>query len=285
MKLQLLKEPRVIKYWVNVDVTISKFGYDPRWLKPNSFRVVVCRCIECGLYRDNNLRSAELHPLCLLCSNKKNANTNKEIRSQKIKRHWLEYGHPRLGKKHTLETREKIKKNRGPHCNPGWQLQKLSARFSGSGNPFYGHTHVNSNIKRGSDSWAYGKVPAHARKVWYTRRDGSQICFRSTWEARVAEYLDFHEIAWQYETKVFSIHYEWNGEDEQSTYRADFWLPEDGSFIEVKGLWRPEYLAKFNAFKEQYVDIKIEIWDRTTLKKLGIYTGKPKPKESHGFRV
>ena len=278
MRLQLLKEPRVLKPWVDVDATISKFGYDPRWFKPNSFRTVVCKCTSCGLSRDNDLRGAELHPLCLLCSNRKNAKTNTEIRIQRIKEHWAEFGHPRIGKKHTLETREKIRRNRKPHRMPDWQRRGFSVRFSGTGNPFYGRTHANSNIKRGPESWRYGKLIPHAHKVWYTKDDGSQVCFRSRWEARVAGYLDSHGIAWEYETKVFPVHYEWAGKEKQSTYRSDFWLVKDNTFIEVKGLWRPESIVKFNALKEQYVNLKISVWDRAILKERGIHTGKPKSK-------
>ncbi len=281
MKLQLLKEPRELKPWVNIEATVAKFGYNPRWFKPSSFRVVVCRCTACDASREKPLRDAERTPLCLPCSNQKNANTNLSIRSQKVKAVWARDGHPRLGKKHTAATRAKIRRNRKPAIFSAETRNRQSRRFSGTGNPFYGKRHKPESLRRGKDSPAYGKSPAHAFKVWYVREDGSRICFRSTWEARVAEYLDQHNTDWQYESRVFPVQYEWNGKTKQSTYRADFWLPKTDSFIEVKGLWRPEYLAKYEALRKQY-DIKIEIWDRAVLKERGIYTGKNKT--SDGLR-
>jgi hypothetical protein len=155
---------------------------------------------------------------------------------------------------------------------PDWQRREFSIRFSGVNSPNYGRKHPNS--KHGIEHWRYGKPAPHAYKVWYPRKDGTQVCFRSTWEARVAAYLDSHDLEWEYETKMFPIHYEWKGKEKQFTYRADFWLPQSDSFIEVKGLWRPEYLAKFNALKEQYADINIEVWDRPALESRGIPTGK-----------
>src|SRR5208337_2444043 len=186
-------------------------------------------------------------------------------------------------KKHTAATRAKIRKNRKPAVYSEEYRLNASRRFSGSGNPFYGKRHKPESMRRGKDNPAYGRPPAHTFKVWYERKDGIQVCFRSTWEARVAEYLDQHEIEWQYETRVFPVQYEWNGKIKQSTYRADFWLPTTGSFIEVKGLWRAEYIAKYEALRKQH-DIKIEVWDRAVLKERGIRTGRQSKVESIRFR-
>ncbi len=275
MKLQLLKEPRELRPWVDIEATIAKFGYDPRWFKPSSFRTVVCKCTVCEQAQDKKLRDAELHTLCLQCSNQKNANTNLEIRSRKIKAVWARDGHPRLSKKHTAATRAKIKRNRKPAVFSKETRLRQSRRFSGVGNPFYGKKHKLESLRRGKASPAYGKPPAHAYKVWYECKDGSRVCFRSTWEARVAEYLDRNGIDWQYESHVFPVQYEWNGQIKESTYRTDFWLSATNSFVEVKGLWRLEYLAKYEALRRQH-DIKIEVWDRAALRERNIYTGKAK---------
>jgi len=72
---------------------------------------------------------------------------------------------------------------------------------------------------------------------------------------------------------MFSISYEWNNVTKYSTYRSDFWLPHKGLFIEVKGLWRDEYVVKFRAFQKQYPTVLVEVWDKTILIQKGIRTG------------
>ena len=84
----------------------------------------------------------------------------------------------------------------------------------------------------------------------------------SSWEVKVAEYLDANNISWTYGETVFPI-------DEKRSYRPDFKL-SDGSFIEVKGFWRPENKQKFEEWKHLYPQIKLEIWDKEILKKLNI---------------
>ena len=88
MKLQLLKEPRDLKSWVDVPATITKFEYDPRWFKPSSERLVVTVCEGCKVQRDCKLRGAELHAMCSTCSNRRNAQgaESRQKRSEFMKR-------------------------------------------------------------------------------------------------------------------------------------------------------------------------------------------------------
>jgi NUMOD3 motif len=172
MKLQLLKEPRELKPWVDVDATAAKFGYDPRWFKPSSFRVVVCRCTKCGLIRDKNLRDAELNTLCSRCSNTKNANTNLALRSQKVSRRFLGLG-PFYGKKHTRKS-----------------LRKMSESHK-------------KTVRRGKDSNLYGRM-YHSKGAWVECSLG-RIWVRSSWEAATVKYLDAKKYRWLYESKAFEL--------------------------------------------------------------------------------
>lgn len=52
--------------------------------------------------------------------------------------------------------------------------------------------------------------------------------FRSRLEARWATFLDSHHITWQYEPETIAL-------PSGSVYVPDFWLPELGTWIEVKG--------------------------------------------------
>jgi len=52
--------------------------------------------------------------------------------------------------------------------------------------------------------------------------------FRSRLEARWATFLDSHHITWQYEPETITL-------PSGTVYVPDFWLPELGTWIEVKG--------------------------------------------------
>jgi hypothetical protein len=56
--------------------------------------------------------------------------------------------------------------------------------------------------------------------------------FRSSWESKVAKWLDENNIKWEYESKncLFKLN---NGR----YYIVDFYLPELNQYIEVKGYW------------------------------------------------
>lgn len=84
----------------------------------------------------------------------------------------------------------------------------------------------------------------------------------SMWEVAVAEYLDRVGIEWEYSPCVFPL-------SERRSYRPDFRLA-DGSFIEVKGYWRPENRAKFSDFLSKYPEVKIDVWEKPKLLELGL---------------
>jgi hypothetical protein len=56
--------------------------------------------------------------------------------------------------------------------------------------------------------------------------------FRSRLEARWATFLDSHRIIWQYEPETITL-------PSGTVYVPDFWLPELGTWIEVKGTGVP----------------------------------------------
>lgn len=56
--------------------------------------------------------------------------------------------------------------------------------------------------------------------------------FRSALEARWATFLDSHHITWQYEPETITL-------PSGTVYIPDFWLPELGTWIEVKGTGVP----------------------------------------------
>jgi hypothetical protein len=96
------------------------------------------------------------------------------------------------------------------------------------------------------------------------RTEYNGTIFRSTWEAKVARYLDTQGIEWKYEETCYRL-------EGNKSYRPDFFIYENGKFIkliEVKGYFRKENKLKYDMFKQLYSDIHIELWDKTVLRGL-----------------
>jgi hypothetical protein len=263
-----------------IEKTITELGTDPRLLLPNSGKLVWTTCSSCKKTRLKKFSHAISQRLCLLCSNKINAKTNLEKRAMSYKE-WLKtHPHPRLGSSMSEHTKQKLLE-----ANLGKTLSeetKLKIALAGAGRPYAEKARLWCANHRGVNHHRYGHTPSHGYKIWYTKKDGTEVCFRSTWEARVARWLDIHSIEWEYESTVFPVRYLWNGSQKLSSYRPDFWLPIANKFIEVKGFMRTEYREKFKAFIEHYPEKTIELWDKKVLGDLGIDTGKLKRNESYG---
>ena len=213
--------------------------------------------------------------MCICCSNKINANTNKDKRKQKLIEWHKNNQHPLKGTKRPPHVIDALKK-----ANTGRELskehkKKLSIRNSGDGNPMYGKKHTKDNIKkmctiqqkiarRGEECNFYGKC-YHGKGGWYTN-DETKIWMRSTWELKFAKYLDLNNIQWTFEKNIFPIIYN----DKKGTYRPDFYLIDLDLYVEIKGWWRDDAKIKYTAFKEQYKNIQIEIYDSKKLKELKI---------------
>jgi hypothetical protein len=108
-----------------------------------------------------------------------------------------------------------------------------------------------------------GATSFRHRKIEY-----NDIIFKSSWEVKVAQFLDKNKIKWEYEDKSYSL-------SNTRSYTPDFSIYEKGTFIkniEVKGYWRKENKEKFSEFKNLYPDIIIEIWDKKILLEKNILT-------------
>jgi hypothetical protein len=266
----------VIPCYINEFETIKRFGYDPRRLRPSSERLVVTSCSECMSERIKKFRSALRQRLCLNCSNKINSRneSGRLSRSNKLKEFYKRGGeHPTKGKGHTPSAKLKMSLARkgvrqtlsastrsklAEHCQRTLNnaLQKsLTAEY-------------NRERMRGSLNHRFGKPPVHTKKVWYARKDGTLVCFRSTWEAIFAAWLDVQGRAWSYESKTFPVTYSLNGQIIDGTYTPDFLA---GSvWYEVKGRWTDEGRAKFEAFRMDNPAKRISVIDRSWLSGKGL---------------
>lgn len=118
--------------------------------------------------------------------------------SKKIKETFMEKGHNWVGKKHKIESKNKMSKTRTEMYIAGWEA-----------------TSCGKSKKYIYDSPIAGKI----------RVDGK-------WELAVARYLDSKKVKWRRNTKRFKYI---NKKGKISTYCPDFWADDWKIYIEVKG--------------------------------------------------
>ncbi len=224
---------------IDVEKTIQVFGYDPQFFKPSSERLVVTNCIHCNKEQYKKRRLAIKTALCSSCSNRENAVKGANKRSDSMKLYYQSNPHPLLGVPRSEDTKQKISKGR-------------EGKYTGK------------------NAGGYGKKARHGLGQYYKRKDGTVVWMRSSWEIRVAEYLDNQCIEWEYEHKAYPITYIYENNYKEGTYRPDFLLVADDSYWEVKGYWRDDAKAKYEAFLEQYPEIKIELLMKQELHNYGI---------------
>ena len=149
------------------------------------------------------------------------------------------------GKVVSKETRVKISNSRMGKKASKETRMKMSESHMGSKNAMYGKSPV--------------KGAGRGKRTYY-----KGICFRSTYESKVAKWLDDNNYEWCYEK--YRIYFE------ERTYLPDFFIYQNNkllSIIEVKGylsLEQKHFLD--NVKKNIYVDF--EIWNKEVLENKGI---------------
>jgi hypothetical protein len=59
-----------------------------------------------------------------------------------------------------------------------------------------------------------------------------EVDFAHESERQLALLLDFYEVAWEYEPRSFAIEWDADGHPTRM-FTPDFWLPDEGTFVEV----------------------------------------------------
>lgn len=113
----------------------------------------------------------------------------------------------------------------------------------------------------------------HADEASRTYRDksGRTFVMRSTWEVRVARWLDDQDVSWSYEVETYKLV---RPDGRQSTYTPDFWIyrGETASLIvDVKGILADDQAERIKLFREQYPELPFEVWNLYVLRKKGIF--------------
>lgn len=137
---------------------------------------------------------------------------------------------------------------------------EISARNKGDKNPAC-RPEVRAKISKssigkhvGNKSGRYGKPPApgagRGKRSYFTKKDGTIICFRSTFEVRMANILENLNVIWEYETRI---------ELGDIIWHPDFYLPDYNMYIEVKGWLTDDAKRKLFLFNNLYPNKKLII--------------------------
>lgn len=256
--------------------TFKRFGYYPKDLRPSSEKLVVWQCYECLWIKDKKFRKAKKEKLCIQCSNKHNSINTIDKRTPKIKDWFSKNKHPIAGTKRPQKVIDALIKAHKEKIYSIEEKQAISKRTKGKNNPFYGKKHTKDSLikmssiqkkiaRKGKACNFYGKV-YHGKGQWYTNNQDKKFWMRSSWEVKFATYLDKQNIQYEYEHKAYDLIIN----NQECSYRPDFYLIKENRYIEVKGYWRDDAKIKFESFKEQYPQISITLYMEPELKQLGI---------------
>lgn len=132
-------------------------------------------------------------------------------------------------------------RNRGSHIGEAHRARIAESNRTRTVSP-------ESSVRRSAATkrlWAEGKASSRVGTGRRGKRaDLGGVPFRSTWEANVARVFNACGVGWEFEPERFSL-------SSGSTYAPDFRLAT-GVYIEVKGYWRVEARARFDAFRAEY---------------------------------
>jgi hypothetical protein len=103
-----------------------------------------------------------------------------------------------------------------------------------------------------------GKCKLNSNGNGYFRKD-LNCYFRSNWEANFARICNYENLNWQYEPDTFFL-------KSGKTYTPDFKI--DNVYYEIKGRWLGEAFGKFQNFKLENKECKIELVDGKIYKQL-----------------
>lgn len=87
-----------------------------------------------------------------------------------------------------------------------------------------------------------------------------QICFYSTWEANIARVFNLTGVKWQYAPKIFDLGLH--------TYRPDFYLPDNETYIEVKNFMGDYSKMRDSLFRSKFPNTKLHILSKYEYKQI-----------------
>lgn len=118
----------------------------------------------------------------------------------------------------------------------------------------------------GKKNTNYGKQTPHGLKIFPHKTPLQDLLLMHRWDRKYAQYLDSINEPYLYEPKYFDIKLD----NRETSYTPDFYIPNKDLYIEIKGYWRDDAKDKYNEFKKQYPNIKIELLMEKDLNNIGI---------------
>lgn len=244
---RLLKNPLLLPETVEVMETIATYGYDPRFLKPKSAALLICRCSGgCGLRITRSRAKTHENVKCQSCINKGRGpwTESRRIFHSAMMKSWISErgGSPWKGKKPTPETRAKMSESAKKRVRPKSKLKR----------PAQWKPHKGRGLR-----FLY---QTESLKFWV----------RSSWERALIDFLNEKSLEFQYEPKKFIVTYIEDGVKKSSFYTPDFYIPSLSMWWEVKGRWTNIAKLKYEAFLEQYPEEKIRVLYERDLLDMGV---------------
>ena len=194
--------------------------------------------------------------------------------------------HPMLGKYHSEETINKMRKSRSGENNSMFgkhhsqkTKEKIGRANSGKNSFWFGKkcpeqskrmlgNNYNPGFwKRGKNNHNYGRLPSKSagrgKRCYYDSPLQGKVCFRSTYELKYAKYLDKKSILWKYEHKTYHLS---NG----TSYTPDFYLLKSKKYREIKGYMSDSAQDKINLFRKEYPNKNFKVLYYKDLVRKGI---------------
>jgi hypothetical protein len=108
---------------------------------------------------------------------------------------------------------------------------------------------------------------AQTRSVRLTHwSTGEELVCIGSYEVRVVQYLNNHQIRFQWQPTTFKMPADDRGK--AKTYRPDLYLTDAGAWVEIKGYFRKDAREKWDWFHVDHPNSML--WDKEALKDLGL---------------
>ena len=198
-------------------------------------------------------------------------NKGKRIYNRKKEVHnagWFKNGHTpwNTGLKGAYVPTKENRKNYSISAKKRWRIPEIREKIMKANNKVKKQMIKNCSktwikkIDNGYKPYNYGNFKTG---IYHSKNNG-EVRYRCGWEHKVMRYLDANNIEWEYEGKNNRFYLETLGK----YYLNDFYLPKENKYIQVKGYLKPN--DKYYAFKKEYFNLDIELWNKSVLKEKGV---------------
>lgn len=167
-----------------------------------------------------------------------------------------------MGHSFSPETIKKMQKKASTPERREW-MRKIAAdrvkKWNKFGNPQKGRR----------NTWCVGRNNPifSCKNTRYKKFRYAGETFRSSWELQYAKWLSKRNTQWEYEPKTFRLK---PGPGKSFTYTPDFYLPEQGTYIEISAYVSDDKAEKFKNFRKKYPKVGWKLLMRPELEELNV---------------